>query len=169
MKQQQLLKNGEKHFGGEHFKRRKGRGPRPLATKQTMHLVLRSTQAVGTKSFTRHRGLIKRTLDRFAKKYAIKINGFANVGNHLHVHLKLTLRHTWRRFIRAFTAAIAVTIGGKSRWAPKTKRFWDRRPFTRVVIGWHGFKTLRNYIRINECEGHGVPREVARKIMGGIP
>ena len=162
MKQRRLFKDQEKSYGGDHFTKRKGRGPRPLDTKNTMHLVLRSTQASGPKSFTRHRGLIKTTLEGLAAKYGIALHGFANVGNHLHVHLKLGNRHTWRAFIRALTAIIAVKIGGKSRWSPKTKRFWDRRPFTRVVIGRRAHKALVDYVRINVFEGQGVCREQAR-------
>lgn len=123
MKQQRLFKDSEKSFGGDLFTRRKGRGPRPLDTKNSMHLVLRSTQAVGPRSFTRHRGLIRAVLERFSAKHGIQLHRHANVGNHLHIQLKLKNRHTWRKFIRAVTAAIAVKIGGKSRWAARTKRF----------------------------------------------
>lgn len=169
MKQQRLFKVSEKSFGGDLFTKRKGRGPRPLDTKNTMHLVLRSTQAVGAKSFTRHRELIRALLARFAAKCGIQVIRHANVGNHLHVHLKLRTRQTWRKFIRAVTAAIAVRIGGKGRWAAKTKRFWDRRPFTRVVIGGRAVKALKAYIEVNQLEGLGVDRDDAWVLVAGSP
>lgn len=166
MKQQRLFKDDNKSFGGDLFTKRKGRGVRPLDTRNTMHLVLRSTQAKGAKSFTKHRYTVHEILHRFVDKFGLKLHSFANVGNHIHVHLKLGHRLNWRKFIRAVTAAIAVKIGGKSRWGARTKSFWDRRPFTRIVVGWRAFKTLAQYIRINEYEGHGVKREQAREMDG---
>lgn len=77
-----------------------------------MHLVLRSTQAVGEWSFRRQPELIKRLIYKDANKIGVKVHGIANVGNHLHLHVKLTHRFTYDRFIRALTGAIALAITG---------------------------------------------------------
>lgn len=164
MKQQRLFQQDGTSFGGDLMKKRKGRGARPLDTRHSMHLVLRSTQATGAKSFLRHRGLIHSILQKFADKFGIHVYEFANVGNHLHIHMKLGTRQTWRPFIRAVTAAIAVKIGRKSRWNKSSKRFWDRRPFTRVAVGRRAFKTLSEYVRVNLLEGFGVSRALARRL-----
>lgn len=180
MKQLPLLKNQPSAYGGELFKTRKGRArPRPLDARNTMHLVLRSSKARGPWSFKRpeNEKKIREITARFSRKHGIKILSLANVGNHLHFHLKLSNRFTYRPFIRALTAAIAMAVTGASRWQSvrakagipairSTKlRFWDYRPFTRVVKGLRAFLTLRDYIRINELEGCGHRREQARFII----
>lgn len=172
MKQLALLKKETRSYGGELLKTRKGRsGPRPLDTRNTMHLVLRSSKAVGAWSFKRphHAARIRQLTDKFAVRYGVRVFSMANVGNHLHFHLRLTNRFTYRPFIRALTAAIAMAVSGASRWKPLKKspgdRFWDYRPFTRVVQGFRGFLGLREYIRINALEGYGYQRTQARFIL----
>jgi hypothetical protein len=97
----------------------------------------------------------------------VRILSLANLGNHLHFQLKLTNRHTYRPFIRGLTSAIAMAVTGWSRWnlPPQGARFWDYRPFTRVVPGRQGFLTLRDYIQLNRLEGRGCSRAQARWIV----
>lgn len=170
MRQLNLLKKEKSAYGGELLKTRKGRSrPRPLDTRGTMHLILKSSKARGEWSFRRPKNdaKIRELTERFAAKHGIKVLSLANVGNHLHFHIKLTNRFTYRSFIRAITAAIAMAITGASRWKPLKReakdRFWDYRPFTRVVAaGLKSFLTLRDYLRINELEGAGYQRADAR-------
>src|SRR5262245_54273680 len=146
MKQMKLLKNQKSSYGGDLLKTRKGRAQgRPLATRSTMHLVLRSTKATGEWSFRRGKnpGHIQRVVKKFSDKYGVRVLSLANVGNHLHFHIQLSSRHTYAPFIRAVTAAIAMVVSGASRvkrlkMAAKD-RFWDRRPFSRIVESFKGF------------------------------
>lgn len=93
----------------------------------------------------------------------------AVVGNHLHLQIKLTSRDAYKAFIRAITAAIAMAVTGASRWKPLKQdargRFWDYRPFTRIVVGIREFINLQNYIEINQLEGLGYSRIEARIIV----
>jgi hypothetical protein len=41
-------------------------------------------------------------------------------------------------------------------WA--ASRFWDYRPFTRVVESFRAYLNLRDYLLINELEGQGCER-----------
>ncbi len=153
-----------KAFGGELMKSRKGRqGFRPLVTKSTMHLVLRSSVARGNWSFRTQNNdkMIRKIIERFSSKYAVRILSLANVGNHLHLQIHLTKRVLYKPFIRAITAAIAMAVTGASRWKKLNVKFWDYRPFTRIVVGRRAYLTLRDYIRINILEGQGVPRAKA--------
>jgi len=160
------LKSAEKSYGGDLRKKRKGRqGGRPLAVKSSMHLVLRSSQATGRWSFLRHHKRIQSIVDRFAKKYGVRILSLADVGNHLHFHIQLSSRHTYRAFIRAVTASIAMAVTGASRWNKLKVKFWDCRPFTRVIIGFRAFLGLRDYIKINQLESQGIERSHARLIV----
>jgi hypothetical protein len=131
-----------------------------------MHLVLRSSRARGAWSFRQpgHAASIRGIVDRFSRKYGIRVLSMANVGNHLHFQLKLSNRHTYRPFIRGLTSAMAMAVTGWSRWNPPPQgaRFWDYRPFTRVVPGRRGFLTLRDYIQLNRPEGAGYRRTQAR-------
>ena len=91
----------------------------------------------------------------------------ANVGNHLHMQIKLANRYTWKPFIRAITAAIAMSVTGMSRWnkVEGAKNFWDYRPFTRVVVGRRALLALKDYIELNKWEGFGFNRQTARTIV----
>lgn len=165
MKQLKLMKNDKTEYGGDLLKTRKGRSrPRPLDTKNTMHLILRSSKAVGIWSFTRkqNKAKVEGIIERFSNKYAVRIYIVGIVGNHIHLQIKLANRFLYKAFIRAITAAIAMAITGASRWKPLKIKFWDRRPYTRIAIGYKAFLALRNYIEINQIEGLGQTRDQAR-------
>jgi REP element-mobilizing transposase RayT len=152
-----------------------------------MHLVLRSSKAVEDMSFKapQNRSAIEKIISRFAAKYGIRIISLANVGTHLHFHVKISKRRGYLCFIRAITAAIAMHVSGKNRWTVKKlaipararvrrperqhrDKFWDYRPFTRIVDGFRAFLNLRDYIQINQLEGLGVPRHQARFMLASF-
>jgi hypothetical protein len=135
MKQLTLLKLESKSHGGLLRRKRKGRGARPLAAKESMHLILKSSKAKGEWSFKRRENAfkIKCIFEKFAKKYHVRILSIANVGNHLHLHIQLFYRRGYVPFIRAVTSAIAMAITKRSRWNKIKVKFWDYRPFTRVI------------------------------------
>ncbi len=214
--QLKLFKTPGLAYGGTLRNTRKGRAHgRPLSVKHTMHLVLRSSKAKGDWSFLkpRNRHKIDQILLKFSRRFGVKILSAANVGNHLHMQIQLSSRATYRPFIRAITAAIAISITGKHRWSKRAfgrgraranldghtsktsvekgmgraslengmggshlknestsgngrgsekARFWDYRPFTRVVVGFKNVLNLRDYIRINNLEGLGHDRASAK-------
>lgn len=157
-------------YGGELLKTRRGRSrPRPLSRKHSLHLVLRSTKAVGPLSFRRPANArsIQGILKRFAAKHSVRILSYANVGNHLHLHLRLRSRESYKAFVRAISGAIALAITGASKGRPQAKRckshrFFDRRPFSRIVRGARALLRLKDYILVNQLEGFGIDRANAR-------
>jgi len=167
IKQLDLLPKSAKLYGGIHRSKRKARGTRPLASTQTIHLVMRSTKAVGQMSFTYHHSLIKRLIESQALKSHVKVIDWANVGNHLHLHIQLPrlFRESYCRFIRGLTGAIAIKLfkASKLRKVVRTSkdRFWDLRPFTRVLTSWRELLNLRHYILVNSFEGLGFSRQEA--------
>ncbi len=213
-KQINLFKKESLSYGGDLQTKRKGRAyARPLSTKQTMHLTLRSTKAKGKMSFLRYKKEIQALLKKFAHKNNIQLVSSANVGNHLHLQIKLSRRDNYKPFIRAITAAIAMKVSGRNKWSVQKMKasvmdpssstsvnggasivsratpnggasviskasansgtsgmhphkFWDRRPFTRIVIGHQAVLRLKDYIRLNQFEGMGYPRSVAKIIVG---
>jgi hypothetical protein len=195
-KQFALLKKEKSEYGGELMKTRKGRAHgRPLSTRESMHLTLRSTKARGDWSFRRgaNPAKIDAIIKRFSSKYGVRVISKSNVGNQLHLHVRLANRQGYKPFIRATTAAIAMAVTGVCRWRTKTKimgerksstpctkvrsgvaviapsasstKFWDNRPFTRIVKGLRDFLALEDYIRINQLEGVGRKREEAEMIV----
>jgi REP element-mobilizing transposase RayT len=207
-----LLASQPKSYGGDLLRTRIGRAhARPIDTHNSMHLVLRSTKATGDWSFWRGENKVKiqRIVTKFSLKYGVKVFSMANVGNHIHFHIKLSNRYTYKPFIRALTSAIAMAVTGASRWnkledvlkerfgsglksqtksenqfskavkrsginesspcdvsgplkTSHLKRFWDCRPFTRVVIGFKALLNLKDYIEINQLEGFGFQRSQAK-------
>lgn len=154
-KQISLFKKQKLEYGGELFKTREGRsGPRPLSTKETMHLVLRSSKAKGEWSFRNpeNNRKIKRIIEKFSTKHAVRILSYAINYNHIHFHFKLTSRYTYKKFIRALTAAIAIAVTKVSRWNKIKEKFWDLRPFSRVIVGFKAFLNMKDYIKINQLE-----------------
>ena len=115
-------------------------------------------------SFYRHKKGIDKILKKFTAKYHIELKSYANVGNHLHIHIRLFKRSTYTPFIRAVTAAIMMKITGFYRYNPKPKgyKFWDRRPFTRILQTFREFRNLVDYIQVNVFEGMGYTRINAR-------
>lgn len=163
-------------FGGSLRSTRRGRSRgRPLTSANSIHLTLRSSKARGPLSFRqpRHAARIQALTKKFAGKYEIRIFSVANVGNHLHLHLRLPHKNAYKPFIRALTAAIAMAVTGASRWKKTEGKFWDRRPFSRFVQGASEFLRLQDYVTINQLEGDGIARNTARWIVGwrsrGVP
>ena len=173
-KQQDLFKEMhskyDQKYGGKYFRTRKGRSrPRPLSTQSSIHLVLRSTKATGLWSFLHknNQARVRAILQKFSHKYGVRVLSFANVGNHLHLHIKLASRYTYRPFIRAVTSAIAMAVTGWSRWTKVIdgERFWTERPFTQIVTAFKYQLNLRDYIEINKIEGFGFGKITARMMF----
>ncbi len=92
----------------------------------------------------------------------------ANVGNHLHLQIKLSNRYTYKKFIRAVTSAIMMAVTGINKWTAKdtahtlTGKFWDLRPFTRILTSFREHRYLQNYLAINRLEAQGYTKNQAR-------
>src|SRR3954468_20470221 len=109
-------------FGGSLLKSHP-KSNRPLSTKLPIHLVLRARKSV--LRTTKHFAPTHQAVYQTAKKYGVRIYEYANVGNHLHILMKLSKMHLWAAFIRELTGRIAQQ--------QEEKGFWLHRPFTRVV------------------------------------
>ena len=56
-----------------------------------------------------------------------------------------------------------MLITGAKKNARAVSKFFDERPFTRIVRGYRAYKTVWNYIRLNQLEAAGViPYQKAR-------
>lgn len=131
-------------FGGDLLKNSHAKTKRPLDSKLPTHLVLRATESKLRlpKNFSK----VGAEVGRVAKKHGVRIYNYANVGNHLHLLIKLRNRASWAAFIRELTGRLAQLF----------RLRWRRRPFTRVVAGWRKpFQIAKEYVTLNLWEAEG--------------
>jgi REP element-mobilizing transposase RayT len=153
-------------YGGSLRKKAANRGARPLSSISTLHVVLRSSQAKGLWSFRnpKHLDKIMSFIRQFSQIKGVQLLSFANVGNHFHFHVKIPNRTLYQAWIRGLTSGLAMMVLGRKGFKAlkeKNLRFWDYRPFTRVVRSFKGFLKLKDYIEINQLEGLGIARQRA--------
>ncbi len=134
-----------------------------------MHLVVKSTLARGEWALTRHRQLVHSITHRLSRRFGVRVLQMAVVSNHLHLHIKLGNRYTYAKFIRAWTAALAMGITKVSRTnkpqALRERGFWDRRPWTRILTTFTEIKSLMGYLARNVLEGLGDNRQMLDDIF----
>ncbi len=132
--------------GGE-IRKGKRKLARPIDPKRPLHLVMRSTRARGELSLlkTKHRKPIETLLRQTAQRFQIRIYGYANVGNHLHLLIQGKDRKSIQNFLRVAAGKIALLVT-QAKKGQAFGRFWDLLAFSRVVEWGRGFRTLRNYI-----------------------
>lgn len=161
------LRREKSEHGGVIRNSRKRR--RPVGVRSSMHLVLKSSKARGKWRFNNYENDIEEILQKFARKNHIQLLTIATAGNHLHLHIKVRGRIYFRAFIRAISSAIMMKITGFSRWNPSPRgfQFWDQRPFSRIISTWSEFLNLNAYIEINQWEGLGFSKVVARYLHSG--
>ncbi len=139
------------------------RRARPIVMNQSLHVVLRSDLAKGAMNLRRHEVRIEKLLAQLAKRHGVHVFKMANVGNHIHIHLRVTKRLKWQGFISGLTGGIARAVGfirGET-----DRSFWNTRPFSRVVRGPRDFATIQDYVELNQLEANGEvpPRSMMRQ------
>lgn len=140
------------HGGGLNKNKRKLE--RPISTKRPMHITMRAEQARGKWSFLnfKNRIHVETIVRRQAKKFGVKIQDFANVGNHLHIKSKATSREGFQSFLRSTTCLIARKITGARRGVKLSKKFWEDLTFSRVLKSYREEINLRGYFVANRQE-----------------
>jgi len=148
---------GRASYGGNTKGKRKLE--RPLSTKKSLHVVLKSDKARGKYSFLTPTNKLKvdRILKEKSKKFGVKILSLANVGNHLHLKIKISTRETFQKFLIATTALIAREITGARKGKPFGK-FWSGLAFTRVINSRREELIIDGYITANQIESRTSPR-----------
>lgn len=126
---------------------------RPLSTKKWIHLILKSDKAEGALSFLRptNKIIVHRIIHGKAKKFGVKIATGANVGNHIHLKIRIQNRESFQKFLKAITCLIARKVTG-ARKGKKFGRFWQGLAFTRVLTSSLEELNLKGYIKANQIE-----------------
>jgi REP element-mobilizing transposase RayT len=147
---------GVKEFGGSSLKGN-AHEQRPIAVKRSIHLVMKSSLARGEQSFLSKKRAkrIEDLIYRQGNLHGVKVYRFANSGNHLHLLIQPISRKAFLKYVRAISGLIArITLGAKKGKALGLK-FWDARPFTRIIEWGRDFRNVCNYVLQNTLEAIG--------------
>jgi hypothetical protein len=130
-----------------------------------MHLVMRSTLAVGEWSLRRPENarIVDLLRAELTKRYGIKVYRFSNNGNHLHFLLR-GRRRAIQTFLRVFLGRLAALVTGARKALPLGRRFWDLPAWTRIVEWGKSFKVAASYVVKNLLEAEGMIAYEARKV-----
>jgi REP element-mobilizing transposase RayT len=149
--------------GGFHTKGKR-KTLRPIDPKQALHVVLKSSKARGVLSLLHPKncGPIHDFTHELAKRWGVRLYRYANVGNHIHLLVKVPSRAIWKRFLRELAGTIALIVTGARKGAPLSKNdtqrgFWDGLAFTRIVHFGRDFDGMGRYLIKNLFEGAGIP------------
>lgn len=165
-----MFKPQLRFFGGALLKGKR-RTLRPLTTKEAIHFTLRSEWATKNDSFLIKRNYkpIEHIIERFAKKFGIRIYRQAINSNHIHLLLRITNRTLYRAFIRAIAGKIASHVMSECSFkefrkakqnlrqgdGAQSESFWQYRPFSRIVSWGRDFKGCAKYLKQNVLEAWG--------------
>lgn len=150
----QGLQRPKDTFGGMLLKNSHAKTKRPLDSKLPIHLVLRSELSALRLPKT-FRG-VNETVGNVCKKHGMKIYQYANVGNHLHILIKIPNVRRWPAFIRELTGRIAQQVQGITGQQKGLAKFWKQRPFTRIIRGWKkAYRIAKDYVMLNRLEAEG--------------
>jgi REP element-mobilizing transposase RayT len=166
MRQQQFFSQSIKIQHGGSLATGKRRSVRPLSSRLSLHITLKSHQAIGGRCLFRHKKMILRVMKRAAAHFRIKIYNYAICGNHLHLLIKGSHRQDLQNFFRVFAGHVAQNIlaqkpltqgaGGaprKQRGCRKNqRRFWSYLLYSRTVSWGREFRRVVRYIDKNVLE-----------------
>lgn len=158
-----LEQKSAKHFGGAYLKKSHAKTKRPITTKRSMHLVMRSSLAKGEKSFLKYAPAIQRLAQEQAKRFGVRVYRFANAGNHLHMIILPSSRSGFNSFVRSLSGLIARKVLGAERGNGKGLQFWDQRPFTRILEWGKEYRGVVRYLVQNSLEALGFIEYTPRK------
>jgi REP element-mobilizing transposase RayT len=150
-------------FGAALLKGSHPKKKRPFRPNLAMHVVVKASRAQGGQSFFAHNRAIGRIVERQATKQFVRLYGVTNAGNHLHLLIQAPSQDHLSYFLRAITGRIAQLIK-----RPARERFWDARPFSRLVSWGQDFKNVARYLRLNVTGALGFSRDEARQMFERI-
>jgi REP element-mobilizing transposase RayT len=177
VQQLSFLKKTKREHGGLHSVGQR-RSRRPINIRQPVHIVLRSEQAHGTRSLFKNKAIALRVLNKFSKRFRIRVYEKAICGNHIHCLVKAQTRRELQNFLRVFAGQVAQEIlrefpmskqerhrsrGGtpsgtrKRSPHPKNQRtFWSLLVYSRIVSWGREYLTVKAYVLQNKLEALGV-------------
>ncbi len=158
-----LEDNNIKTFGGSNLTSNP-KMKRPISLKRSSHLVMRSLFAKGAQSFLKFDREIQNIINRQSKQHGVRVYRLANAGNHIHMVIRPRSRRAYQAFIRSTTGLIARLVIGAQRGSAKNLKFWENRPFTRIVEWGQDYREIMAYLMRNKFEALGfIPYRIRNK------
>ena len=165
-KQKTFFSSDKRRAHGGELSQHKRKVARPLSTKLSLHLVLRSDHAKGYRSLNNNSQIVKAVVRKAAGLFRIKVYSQALNHNHIHLSVRGKSREDLQNFFRVVAGHIAQQIlrkyplpkkaGNAPVDAKKYKRkFWNELLYSRMVTWGREFKIVLNYILKNEFEASG--------------
>ncbi|WP_413585426.1 transposase [Bdellovibrio sp. HCB274] len=160
---QQTFSNLQTHWkfrhchGGTLRTSSKGRGARPLSSKDPIHLVFKVNMTAVSKGLRspRNFSLLNILLKKYARKFFVKIEQFSIQSDHIHILVRGSRRSAIQSFLRVVAGQFAQCLTDTFTKRHEGERVWKHRPFTRVIRGFKPYKVVRDYIQLNEMEALG--------------
>jgi len=90
-----------------------------------------------------------------AKAHGVKVYNYTNGGNHLRLIVLPSSRKAFNSFIRSISGLIARLILNVERGKANGIKFWDQRPFTRIIQWGKDFNRASKYLLQNSLEAYG--------------
>jgi REP element-mobilizing transposase RayT len=128
---------------------------RPIDPRRPMHLVMRAEVARNRLSLLAHARAIENLARNLAKRHQIRIYRYVNVGNHIHAIVRAKRRKGLQDFLRVFAGKTAQLVTGAKK-GRKFGKFWDALAYTRITAWGKAYRTLQDYLIINEIEAAGI-------------
>jgi len=144
-------------FGGSHAVGKR-KNARPIAVKESMHIIFRSERARGKLSLLlpQNARIIYQLMKTFSARFDVRVYHFAFVGNHAHFIVKAKTKKGFQSFLRAFPGQVAQRLTKARPGSPLSKRFWDFIAFSRIVKWGRAFTFVKNYVSKNILEGAAI-------------
>jgi REP element-mobilizing transposase RayT len=148
---------GKKREHGGSRSRGKRKTRRPLTTRQSLHVVLKSQRAKGRRALIRHARYIRTRIQTAARKFNVRVYGKAIHFNHIHLQVRGTTLIGLQNFFRVVAGHIAQHVLrelplGKDEIksvVSTQRRFWEDLLYSRIVSWGREFKRVQAYIGKN--------------------
>ena len=137
-------------MGGD-LNKGKRKTARPLSCKRPIHLVLKCKSSWNLRL---ERKRVNALASKYSKKFGVQIYKKSVQKDHFHLVISISNPHSYKKFIRSLTAALARQLG---------KGIWKLSPFSRVLSWGRDFKAVMAYVEQNELEALGVILYQVRK------
>lgn len=126
---------------------------RPLSKSCPIHLILKSKKAYGNLSFfsPKNKAWLENLIRSKAKKFFVSIDDFVNMGNHLHLKIRIQDRQSFQQFLKSIVNLIARKLTG-ARKGHKFGRFWDGLAYTRILRSEFERLQLSGYFQANRIQ-----------------
>ena len=167
MKQLLLSKEMKRQaeFGGS-LLQGKRKTARPFSKRKPMHITFKRSNSYGRLSLVAKQTAIVLLVNALAKKHGVKVYELSVNPDHVHFLLLSPAKKLFQKFLRECSAKIVGLMTRAKKGQRLVARFWQCRPWSRLVEWGRAFTAVRDYILRNRLESAGVvpyDREVATK------